>query len=53
VRLYIFETIEYEPKLPQRAKFVAWLKPWQIWVILIIAAAALVLNPTARVLFTK
>jgi len=50
---YLLETIEYEPKLPQRAKFVAWLKPWQIWVILIVAAAVLVLIPTAGILFTK
>ena len=47
------ETIEYAPKLPQRAQFVAWLEPWQIWVILIVAAALLVLIPTAGVFFTK
>ena len=41
------------PRLPQRARFVAWLRPWQIWVILIAAALLLVLVPTAAVLFTR
>lgn len=33
--------------LPKRARFVAGLEPWQIWVILSLAALLLVLIPTA------
>ncbi len=47
------QIVELAPKLPQRARFIAALRPWQIWLILIAAAALLVLIPTAGVLFTK
>ena len=33
--------------LPKRARFVAGLEPWQIWLILTLAALLLVLIPTS------
>jgi len=33
--------------LPKRARFVAGLEPWQIWLILTVAALLLVLIPTS------
>ena len=39
--------------LPDRAKLVAKLRPWQIWVILAGAAALLVLIPAAGMLLLK
>jgi anti-sigma factor RsiW len=41
---------EPEP-LPNRAKLVANLEPWQIWAILIAAALLLVLIPAAGIFF--
>ena len=38
--------------LPKRARFVAGLKPWQIWVILTAAALLLLLIPTSYFILT-
>jgi anti-sigma factor RsiW len=47
----IFSNTPYQPRrvaaLPKRARFVAGLEPWQIWVILTAAAMLLVLIPTS------
>jgi hypothetical protein len=38
--------------LPKRARFVAGLEPWQIWLILTVAALLLVLIPTSYFVLT-
>jgi len=51
----VYRCIPHPPRpkpLPTRARFVAGLRPWQIWVILIAAAMLLVLIPTSYFVLT-
>jgi hypothetical protein len=51
LRATTFQPRRREP-LPKRARFIIGLEPWQIWVILILAALLLVSIPTGYFLLT-